>query len=518
MSNYPNLPGVNMTLKDGQMLLSNSNRGPRMLIIAPVKAGVSVTIPEEPILVSTEEELATNFGGYFTANTLNPIAAEWRIAREAGGVSIYLLALKGETKKEQYINLYHSLFGDLQEFDAAHIVLVGLEADDFIDSITEADFDFPEDKEAFPSINGLISEYVATAATVPVVGSFPLVVTSANQVMSLTVAGQEVALTIPEASYATAANLIAAVAARLALSPISGGKTIALNGTGKAVLTLEESFTVEAGAIAKALALAGVTPVSSAKGSPAALLAAYAKSQNLNVGNAIAYIATSAPAGTQLADIKAKVSALMALNNEYSQYLQVVAGPRVGVSIPGSLRTQWLSGVTNYACLAARLSPQIAPTNQTLPGVTELRYNLSLRQLNDLTGNKYVTFRAKNGRISVVDGVTTAPDIVIGEDVVKSDYTRLSTLRIANYITTEVRSALDAFIGAPNEFTMYTSMNTAIKSVIKTAIDRAIIQDARYTIRLGQSLDSSVVEMTILPQFELRTIDVSIGLSTPENF
>ena len=518
MSNYPNLPGVNMTLKDGQMLLSNSNRGPRMLIIAPVKAGVSVTIPEEPILVSTEEELATNFGGYFTANTLNPIAAEWRIAREAGGVSIYLLALKGETKKEQYINLYHSLFGDLQEFDAAHIVLVGLEADDFIDSITQADFQFAEDKAAFPNINGLVSQYVATAATVPVAGSFPLVVTSANQVLSLRVAGQEVALTIPAASYTTAANLIAAVAARLSLAPISGGKTIALNGTGKAVLTLEEVFTVEAGAIATALALAGVKPASSAKGSPAALLAAYAKSQNLNVGNAIAYIATSAPAGTQLADIKAKVNALMELSNEYSQYLQVVAGPRVGVSIPGSLRTQWLSGVTNYACLAARLSPQIAPTNQTLPGVTELRYNLSLRQLNDLTGKKYVTFRAKNGRISVVDGVTTAPDIVIGEDVVKSDYTRLSTLRIANYITTEVRSALDAFIGAPNEFTMYTSMNTAIKSVIKTAIDRAIIQDARYTIRLGQSLDSSVVEMTILPQFELRTIDVSIGLSTPENF
>ena len=168
--------------------------------------------------------------------------------------------------------------------------------------------------------------------------------------------------------------------------------------------------------------------------------------------------------------------------------------------------------------MVARLSPQIATTNQTLPGATELRYNLSLRQLNDLTGKKYVTFRAKNGRISVVDGVTTAPDIVIGEDVMKSDYTRLSTLRIANYITTEVRSALDAFIGAPNEYTMYTSMNTAIKSVIKTAIDRAIIQDARYTIRLGQSLDSSVVEMTILPQFELRAIDVTIGLSTPDSF
>ena len=130
----------------------------------------------------------------------------------------------------------------------------------------------------------------------------------------------------------------------------------------------------------------------------------------------------------------------------------------------------------------------------------------------------YVRFRAKNGRISVVDGVTTAPDILIGEDLVKSDYTRLSTLRIVNHVVKATREALDAFIGAPNEFQMYTAMNTAIKGVIKEAIDRAIIQDARYTIKLGPSLDTSVVEMTVLPQFELRTVQVSIGLSTPETY
>lgn len=507
-----------MTLKDGQMLLSGSTRGPRMLIIAPVKAGVSVTIPEEPTLITTEEDLVTNFGGYFTANVLNPIAAEWRIAREIGAVSTYLLALKGETKKEQYVNLHHTLFGDLQEFSAEHIVLVGLNADEFIDALTVDDFEFAEDKAAFPNINGIVSNYVATAAAVPVVGSFPLTVTGANQVLSLTVSGQEVALTIPTATYTTPANLIAAISARLAIAPILGTKSIVINGTGKVVLSLEEAFVIPVGAIATALAIASVAPVAATKGSPAALLSAYAKSQNLNVGNAIAYIAASAPLGTQLSDIKTQVNALLAVNNEYSQYLQVVAGPLVGVNIPGSLRMQYLSGVTNYACLASGLAPQVATTNQTLPGATALRYNLSLRQLNELTGAKYVTFRSKNGRISVVDGVTTAPDILIGEDVVKSDYTRLSTLRIANYMTTEIREALDSFIGLPNEFRMYTSMNTAIKSVIKSAISRAIIQDARYTIRLGASLDSSVVEMTILPQFELRTIQVSIGLSTPENF
>ena len=518
MSNYPNLPGVNMTLKDGQMRVTSSANGPKILIIAPVKASASVLVPEEPVLISNESELVSKFGGYFTANILNPIAAEWRIARQIGGVSVYLLALTGETKKEQFINLYHKLFGDLQEFDAQHVILVGLNADDFITGVTKTDFQFQEDKDAFPSVKGILSNYIATAAAVPVVGSFPLTVTALTQTITLTVSGEEVALTVPATTYATPAALIAAVQLSLTTAPIFGTKSLILNGTGKAVLTLSEAFTIGVGSIMTALALGGVTPVVEAKGNPAALLSAYAEEQNANVGDTVAYIGVGAPAGTQLSDIKAQVNTLLELDNQYSQYLQVIAGPSVGVTVPGSLRMQWTNGATNYACLTAGLPPQVAPTNQTLLGTTALRYNLSLRQLNDLTGKKYVTFRAKNGRISVVDGVTTAPDILIGEDLVKSDYTRLSTLRIVNHVVKATREALDAFIGAPNEFQMYTAMNTAIKGVIKEAIDRAIIQDARYTIKLGPSLDTSVVEMTVLPQFELRTVQVSIGLSTPETY
>ena len=148
-----------------------------------------------------------------------------------------------------------------------------------------------------------------------------------------------------------------------------------------------------------------------------------------------------------------------------------------------------------------------------------MRYNLSLRQLDQLTGNKFVTFRVKNNQIVVVDAVTTAPDLMIGgQDKVRSDFTRLSTLRIVNYIVSEMRTALDAYIGQPNEFPTYNAMNTAIKAVIKDAMANAIIQDATYNVNLGRSLDEAVVNLTVLPQFELRKIELSIGLSTPENF
>ena len=195
-----------------------------------------------------------------------------------------------------------------------------------------------------------------------------------------------------------------------------------------------------------------------------------------------------------------------------------MAGPQVGITVPGSLRTQWVSGLVHYVALVNGLMPQYSPTNQILPGARNLRFNFSPRQLNDLIGNKYVTFRSKNGQIRVVDAVTTAPDLSVGQDIVKSDFTRLSTLRIMNHVVRRVREACEDFIGSPNEFIGYNGMNTAIKAVFDEIIEQGIILDARYSIRLGDTLDSANIDITVLPQFELRTVNATIALSTPDNF
>ena len=177
-----------------------------------------------------------------------------------------------------------------------------------------------------------------------------------------------------------------------------------------------------------------------------------------------------------------------------------------------------MSGVTHYAALVNSLAVQNAPTNQPLPGVNALRYDMSPSQLNHLTGNKYVTFRTKNNRIVVVDGVTTAPDKYVGQNKIFSDFTRLSTLRCVNYLVSAIRSTVDPFIGRPNEFPLYNAMNTEIKNTIDIAISRGVIQDAAYSIELGERLDAAKINMTVLPQFELREINISIGLTTPAGF
>lgn len=510
MSNYPNLPGVNMTVKDGQLLVSSDKTGNSLLIIAEAKT--NLTLPEEPVYISTEEELKANFGGFFYLGELNPIAAEWKAAKEAGVSNIYLLALAGVDLKAKFVNLQDKLFNLMADLSISHVVLSGLYADDVVPALVAGDF------EGVSNINDVagvevFNTFTATAAPATLTVTVPVTLTA-------TIAGTEPAVVTIDATK-TIGELIPLLNIEMAqaLSVVGSDARITFELiAGKVVAKSTAAVTFTGAAVLTALALTAITAVVQGVGNPAVMLAAYAERQSLEVGNCIAYATTSAPANTTLAAIKAHVDALVARNNQISKYLQVVVGPQVAITVPGSLRAQWVSGVTQYACLVNGLQPQIASTNQTLPAAHGLRYNFSLRQLNALVGNKYVTFRTKNNRIIVVDGVTTAPDLYVGDEVIKSDFTRLSTLRITNHMVKAIRESCDAFIGMPNEFPVYNSMNTSIKAVIKDAIDKGIIQDARYSITLGNSLDAATVNMTILPQFELRAIDVTIGLSTPESF
>lgn len=506
MSNqYSNLPGVNMSIKDGQLLLTNDRTSNSMLIIA--EARTHRNTPEGPVLVTSESELKENFGGYFHQGTLNPIAAQWAIARQNGIRNIYLMALGSAGKKEQFADLHNKLFNLMADLSLSYIVVDGLYADEEITGLVASDFGLEsfDDVDTIPAIYRRVASDAIEDELGDEIHTLELVFNSGkiyigNPAGSLDV--NELNKSLQEA---------------LSLELPHVKATISDEGNNK-IVTISASEAFEIGEGSEWFKLKDSELETEGHGNVGLLLAEYAEKVSTEVGETIVFMGVKPPTSVDLAGIKEHVSALVKRDNAVSPYLQVVAGPQVGVSLPGNLRMQWVSGVTQYAALVSGLSPQNAPTNQLLPGAAALRYNLSLRQLNDLTGSKYVTFHVKNGQIRVVDGVTTAPDLFVGQDIVKSDFTRLSTLRIVNFMVREIRNACDAYIGSPNEFANYNAMNTSIKGVIDMAIDRGIIQDARYSIKLGESLDSSDIDLTILPQFELRTINVTVGLSTPDNF
>lgn len=507
MARYTNIPGVNMDIKDGQLMLGQDNTSNSILIIADVNASTNVVVPEEPVLVRNESDLKANFGGFFYKGKVNPIAAEWAVAFRQGLGNIYLFGLKGTTDKEKFINLQDMLFNTLRELNIEQVVLNSLYADTDIEGLTAVDFG----GESLDAIEGIEAAYVRRAAEVPTA------LATADDFV-ITYSGIEVAATI-EASEGQALvdNINREVRNALAEEGLDIKVTVELVD-GKAVMKTSDEVVIEAVAIMTALGLNLVEPVLEGIGNPAALLGEYAEKQATESTQTLCYVGVKPVVSTNMASIRDYVNALVARNNEVSRYVQVVAGPEVGITLPGSLRTQWLNGVTQYALLVQALPAQVAPTNQVLPQANALRYNLGMRQIDRLSGNKYVTYRIKNNAITIVDGVTTAPDLYVGQDIVHSDFTRLSTVRTIGFVTNRMRTVLDAFVGQPNHFEIYNAMRTSIKAEIRDAISNAIIQDASFSIQMGDSLDTAVVKLTILPQFELRHIEVSIGLTTPDNF
>src|SRR5574344_202602 len=143
---YPNLPGVNVKVLDGQLTTATSRSANSILIIAEAKGGKK-KVEEGPVYIANEKDLYSNFGGFFHQGLVNPIAAQWLVAYKAGVNNIYLMALRGETKKEKYINLYKDLFETVADLSISHIVLDGLYADDPIEGLQLTEFNFTEGAE-----------------------------------------------------------------------------------------------------------------------------------------------------------------------------------------------------------------------------------------------------------------------------------------------------------------------------------------------------------------------------------
>lgn len=519
MNEYENLPGVNIEVRDNEMMISQDNTTNSMLIIGEAKAPASVinNLENDAVLVRNEKDLYEKFGRYLYQGEINPVAAEWYVAKNNGVRNVYILALQGENDRKRFAYLQDMLYEVIADYQFSHIILTGLYADVNVEDLTAEDFG----KEDLADVSGLDVYYTIRGTSA--ITSLTTVDETADLV--ITQGELETVITL-KSNHDNEEELVKDINIKINDSIHKLGNDhklfleIERNDENQKIAVLRSSvpFDVEGPEVLTSLGISNVEAAPEAVGNPAMLLGNFCEGRESESGAVIAYIATKPSLTTNKADIREHVNNLVSRDNGVSRHVQVVAGPQVGVSLPGSIRTQWLSGVTHYAALVNSLAVQNAPTNQPLPGVNALRYDMSPSQLNHLTGNKYVTFRTKNNRIVVVDGVTTAPDKYVGQDKIFSDFTRLSTLRCVNYLVSAIRSTVDPFIGRPNEFPLYNAMNTEIKNTIDIAISRGVIQDAAYSIELGERLDAAKINMTILPQFELREINISIGLTTPAGF
>lgn len=194
------------------------------------------------------------------------------------------------------------------------------------------------------------------------------------------------------------------------------------------------------------------------------------------------------------------------------QFINVVAMPEL-FFVDAVIGTYSGSGAAAYAGLVSSLNPESAPTNKIIPNAIGMRYSLSPSQLNDLTGFRYVTFRQRHGgAIVVTDACTAASPLLDGS---KSDYSRLSTLRITFAAVNVVRSAAEPFIGEPNETPQHNALNTAIRSGLDSMKKAGALNDYRFSITADirqKILGEGSIDLEIIPALELRRIRVSVAL------
>lgn len=182
----------------------------------------------------------------------------------------------------------------------------------------------------------------------------------------------------------------------------------------------------------------------------------------------------------------------------------------LGGSVASTARNT--DGVAAYAGLITSLAPQSATTNKQVGGVVQLKL-LSARQANDLTGMRHVTMYSRTRGLTVASGVTGAYNVSL---YVRSDYVRLSTVRIVHAVVDLIRSVSEKFIGEPNNAPQMNAMDAEIDQVLLSMKGSGALNSYQFSISatpdqrvLGQ-LD---INLTLVPAFEITDINLTVSLS-----
>ena len=167
-----------------------------------------------------------------------------------------------------------------------------------------------------------------------------------------------------------------------------------------------------------------------------------------------------------------------------------------------------------YAALNASLAAYSAPTNKKVPGCSAMRFKLSNKQMNDLTGKRMVCFKYKGEGTS---SASTTPYVVDGATcgLSTSDYTRLTTVKVVTQVVDEVREVSDPFIGEPNTVEQRNALAALISKRLSYLKEKGVIQyyefeisATNYQVLLGEC---SIALTLVAPQ-ELRKITTVVAL------
>jgi hypothetical protein len=191
---------------------------------------------------------------------------------------------------------------------------------------------------------------------------------------------------------------------------------------------------------------------------------------------------------------------------DIGKYVSVVASYPI-LANPSRANSYAATGAPTYGGFYTTLPANSAPTNKPLRNI-RLPFRINKAKLDQMAGQRYVTFHAKPRGIVVSDAPTAArPD---------SDYQRLSTVRQVKACVDAVREAGEPFLGEGMTGALIAALDTAIDSALKALVKLGVIVRYDHQVIVTQQqrvLGQATIELKIVPAFELRQITVVVALA-----
>lgn len=169
-------------------------------------------------------------------------------------------------------------------------------------------------------------------------------------------------------------------------------------------------------------------------------------------------------------------------------------------------------GAAAYAGLIASLPPHIGTTNKSVPGLLPARA-LSLTEAETLRDARIVSLIQRARGFIVVEDVVGSYYV---DRYTKSDFHRLTTVRITHAAAQGVREAIEQYIGQPVNAPQLNAMRESIENKLRALTLAGALRRYDFDIIATpdqQSLGEATVNLELVPAFELTNVTTSVRLA-----
>lgn len=192
----------------------------------------------------------------------------------------------------------------------------------------------------------------------------------------------------------------------------------------------------------------------------------------------------------------------------------LVSTPKLAAALgeAASSTIQNTDGAASYAALINTLLPHSATTNKPIASLSAQR-KISASQANRMAGRRITTMLNRSPGFVVSNGITGGHNV---SKYIRTDYANLTTVRVVDAAISAIRNIGERFIGEPNTATARNAMSAEIDKALRAMKAARAVNGYRFFITATpdqQVLGEATVDLTLIPAFELKQINVNVSLT-----